>query len=191
MAWIGRCASRVDRVGDRAGEHVVDDRHECLGHRCDRAVRSDGRRPRRRRALGSPVDRRMGCATCTAGVHLARLRARARARRHVVARLTTRAGHRLGDPRSARHRRRVDRHRGWRRLGAPLVAGTIMVAGTVLLSAGARLAAAPTWAWIALGGTGLLVLAALVERSEHPLFPVGRRAEEQTSLVEQFCRTFR
>ncbi|MGA7756264.1 MAG: DUF2157 domain-containing protein [Ilumatobacteraceae bacterium] len=80
---------------------------------------------------------------------------------------------------------------GWRRLGAPLVAGTIMVAGTVLLSAGARLAAAPTWAWIALGGTGLLVLAALVERSEHPLFPVGRRAEEQTSLVEQFCRTFR
>ncbi len=80
---------------------------------------------------------------------------------------------------------------GWRRLGAPLVAGTVMIAGTVLLSAGARLAAAPTWTWIAFGGTGLLVLAAVIERSEHPLLPIGRRADEQTSLVEQFCRNFR
>ena len=80
---------------------------------------------------------------------------------------------------------------GWRRLGAPLVAGTIMIAGTVLLSAGARLAAAPTWTWIALGGTGLLVLAAVIERSERPLLPIGRRADERTSLIEQFCRNFR
>ncbi len=80
---------------------------------------------------------------------------------------------------------------GWHRLGAPLVAGTIMIAGTVLLSAGARLAAAPTWTWIALGGTGLLVLAAVIERSERPLLPIGRRADERTSLVEQFCRNFR
>ena len=80
---------------------------------------------------------------------------------------------------------------GWRHLGAPLVAGTIMVTGTVLVSAGARLATAPTWTWIALGGTGLLVLAALIERSDRPLLPIGRRAEEQTSFLEQFCKRFR
>ncbi len=80
---------------------------------------------------------------------------------------------------------------GWHRLGAPLVAGSVMIAGTVVVSAGARLAAAPTWSWIALGGTGLLVVAALIERSDRPLLPIGRRADEHGSLLEQFCRTFR
>ena len=79
---------------------------------------------------------------------------------------------------------------GVRRLGAPLVLGTLMVVGTILVSAGERLAAAPTWAWIALGGIGLLVIAALIERSERPLLPVGRRGEQQQSLLEQFCEEF-
>ena len=79
---------------------------------------------------------------------------------------------------------------GVRRLGAPLVLGTIMVIVTILVSAGERLAATPTWAWIAVGGVGLLVIAALIERSERPLFPRGRRSNGQQSVVEQFCDEF-
>jgi hypothetical protein len=77
-----------------------------------------------------------------------------------------------------------------RRLGAPLVLGTLMVVATMVVSAGERLAATPTWVWIAVGGVGLLVIAALVERSERPLLPVGRRSNEQQSLLEQFCDEF-
>ncbi|HSP28828.1 MAG TPA: hypothetical protein VLN74_09795, partial [Ilumatobacteraceae bacterium] len=80
---------------------------------------------------------------------------------------------------------------GARRLGAPLVAGTLMVLGTIVLSAGPRLASAPTWSWIAVGGVGLLVVAALVERSERPLLPTGRRGDGPTSMLEQFCQDFR
>ncbi|NND74548.1 MAG: hypothetical protein HKN44_06035, partial [Ilumatobacter sp.] len=76
---------------------------------------------------------------------------------------------------------------GFRRLGAPLVIGTAMIAGTMLISAGPRLAAAPTWSWIAAGGIGLLVLAAAVERSSRPL--TGRNGDE-LSLVEQFRQDF-
>ncbi len=79
---------------------------------------------------------------------------------------------------------------GFRRLGAPLVLGTAMVAATILVSAGPRLTSAPTWAWIATGGVGLLVVAALIERSERPLLPIGRKAETQKSLLEQFCEDF-
>ena len=79
---------------------------------------------------------------------------------------------------------------GVRRLGAPLVLGTIMVTATILVSAGERLAATPTWAWIAVGGVGLLVIAALIERSERPLLPRGRRSNGQQSVVEQFCDEF-
>ena len=79
---------------------------------------------------------------------------------------------------------------GVRRLGAPLVLGTIMVIATILVSAGERLAATPTWAWIAVGGVGLLVIAALIERSERPLLPRGRRSNGQQSVVEQFCDEF-
>lgn len=79
---------------------------------------------------------------------------------------------------------------GWQRLGAPLVAGTIMIGGTLLLSAGPRLAATPTWSWIAVGGVGLLALAALIERTETPLLPIGRRAQTRRSLLEQFCEQF-
>ncbi len=79
---------------------------------------------------------------------------------------------------------------GVRRLGAPLVLGTLMVVATIVVSAGTRLAATPTWVWIAVGGVGLLVIAALIERSERPLLPVGRRGGEQQSLLEQFCDEF-
>jgi len=79
---------------------------------------------------------------------------------------------------------------GVRRLGAPLVLGTVMVIATMLVSAGERLAATPTWAWIAVGGVGLLVIAALIERSERPLLPMGRRSNEQQSVLEQFCDEF-
>jgi uncharacterized membrane protein YwaF len=78
---------------------------------------------------------------------------------------------------------------GARRLGAPLVFGTIALVGTLLVSAGPRLAAAPTWAWIAVGGIGLLVVAALLERSERPLLPIGERRDDD-SLVGSFCREF-
>lgn len=79
---------------------------------------------------------------------------------------------------------------GVRRLGAPLVLGTLLVVSTIVVSAGSRLAATPTWVWIAVGGAGLLVIAALVERSERPLLPVGRRSDHQQSLLEQFCEEF-
>jgi hypothetical protein len=78
---------------------------------------------------------------------------------------------------------------GARRLGAPLVLGTVALGGTLLISAGPRLAAAPTWAWIAVGGIGLLTVAALVERSERPLLPIGEHREVE-SLVESFCQEF-
>ena len=55
---------------------------------------------------------------------------------------------------------------GLRRLVAPQVIGTGMIGATVLISAGPRLAEAPTWIWIAVGGIGLLVLAAVIERND-------------------------
>lgn len=79
---------------------------------------------------------------------------------------------------------------GVRRLGAPLVIGTVMAGGTIVISAGSRLATAPTWTWIALGGVGLLTAAALVERSERPLLPIGRKADSVPSWLEQFCAEF-
>ena len=68
--------------------------------------------------------------------------------------------------------------------------GSITLVGTLVVSAGPRLATAPTWSWIAGGGVALLIVAALVERSERPLLPVGRRNDDAASLVEQFCEEF-
>jgi hypothetical protein len=65
-----------------------------------------------------------------------------------------------------------------------------MLSGTIAVSAGPRLSTAPTWTWIAGGGVALLVVAALVERSERPLLPVGRRSDQERSLLEQFCDEF-
>jgi hypothetical protein len=55
---------------------------------------------------------------------------------------------------------------GLRHLRSATADGVVTTAGTLLVSAGDRLADAPTWTWIAVGGTGLLVLAAFVERRE-------------------------
>lgn len=60
---------------------------------------------------------------------------------------------------------------GSRRLAAPLVIGTVTVLATLVVSAGPRLADAPTWVWIAGGGALLLVVAGLIERVERPLLP--------------------
>lgn len=49
------------------------------------------------------------------------------------------------------------------RLGAPLLVGTALLAATVIVGWGAQLAALPVWSWIAFGGLGLLVLAALID----------------------------
>ncbi|HYN35325.1 MAG TPA: hypothetical protein VES40_22050, partial [Ilumatobacteraceae bacterium] len=76
---------------------------------------------------------------------------------------------------------------GRQRLGAPLMAGTIMVVGTLLVSAGPRLATAPTWAWIAVGGTGLMTLAALIERSDRP----SEKDEHDRSALDRFRKDFR
>ena len=76
-----------------------------------------------------------------------------------------------------------------RRLGAPLLIGTAMIPATALISAGPRLAAAPSWIWIAGGGVALLALAAFIERSDRPI--IGASADgEPTSIVQQFCHDF-
>lgn len=86
---------------------------------------------------------------------------------------------------------------GARRLAAPLVIGTIGLIATGVISIGDRLSSAPTWIWIAVGGIGLLAVAALLERSERPLLPsrpapTTDASGEATveSLTEVFARTF-
>lgn len=79
---------------------------------------------------------------------------------------------------------------GVRRLAAPLVSGTVTLVGTLVLSAGPRLAAAPTWAWMVAGGVALLAVAALVERSDRPLVTLGRRHADVRSLLDEFCDEF-
>ncbi|MCB0969891.1 MAG: hypothetical protein KDB37_23865, partial [Ilumatobacter sp.] len=56
----------------------------------------------------------------------------------------------------------------WRRLAAPLVAGTAITAATTFVAMGSDLRAVPTWMWLALGGVALLGIAVLIERtSQH------------------------
>lgn len=88
---------------------------------------------------------------------------------------------------------------GARRLAAPLVIGTFGLVASGVISIGARLASAPTWTWIAIGGFALLCLAAMLERSERPLLPArpasagsaDRDTPSAESLIEAFTRTFR
>jgi hypothetical protein len=61
------------------------------------------------------------------------------------------------------------------------------IVASVGISAGSRLAAAPTWLWIAAGGFGLLILAATVERSDRPLIVSD---DSHRSVVQQFCHDF-
>lgn len=53
---------------------------------------------------------------------------------------------------------------GARRLAAPLVIGTGMIVAVVIVASGPQLASLPVWAWLAAGGSLLLVAATLIER---------------------------
>ncbi len=89
---------------------------------------------------------------------------------------------------------------GARRLASPLVFGTAGLLATGVISVGDRLAAAPTWIWIAVGGVGLLTLAAMLERSERPFLPTRTgsplensphtRPGDLESLAELFTKSF-
>ena len=81
---------------------------------------------------------------------------------------------------------------GVRRLGAPLAIGTVGLTATGVVSIGGRLSSAPTWIWIAVGGVGLLAVAALLERCERPLLPARPTSDPKRveSLAEAFTRAF-
>lgn len=74
---------------------------------------------------------------------------------------------------------------GWRRLAAPLLAGPALIATSAIMASGHQLASLPVWVWLAVGGTGLLVVAALIEwRSPDtdagaPAEPLLRRLRHQ------------
>jgi hypothetical protein len=53
---------------------------------------------------------------------------------------------------------------GARRLGGPLIVGTMVTVAVVLVETFAVVAAVPTWVWLAVGGLVLLGAAALIER---------------------------
>jgi hypothetical protein len=54
---------------------------------------------------------------------------------------------------------------GARRLGGPLVVGTIALVAVVLVETFAFVASVPTWAWLAVGGAVLLGVAVFIERT--------------------------
>jgi hypothetical protein len=54
---------------------------------------------------------------------------------------------------------------GIRRLGGPLVVGTLALVAVVLVETLAFVASVPTWAWLAVGGAVLLGVAVLIERT--------------------------
>lgn len=66
---------------------------------------------------------------------------------------------------------------GVRRLGAPLVLGTLLIASSAVVAGGARLAELPVWLWLAVGGVALLAVAVLIER--------GGPAEEDTGAADR------
>jgi hypothetical protein len=53
---------------------------------------------------------------------------------------------------------------GVRRLGGPLVVGSVLVVAVVLVETFALVASVPTWAWLAVGGSLLLAVAVVIER---------------------------
>ncbi len=56
----------------------------------------------------------------------------------------------------------------WHRLAGPLVIGTALTVIAVILSSASTLGALPNWVWLTVGGLGLMVLAALIERGGLP-----------------------
>jgi hypothetical protein len=67
---------------------------------------------------------------------------------------------------------------GVRRLGGPLVVGTIAVVAVVLVETFALVASVPTWAWLALGGALLLGVAVMIERTGTSPVTTARRLVE-------------
>jgi hypothetical protein len=56
----------------------------------------------------------------------------------------------------------------WHRLAGPLVIGTALTVAAVILSSANTLGALPNWVWLTVGGLGLMVLAAVIERGGMP-----------------------
>jgi len=64
---------------------------------------------------------------------------------------------------------------GWHRLAGPLFSGTALLTAVAVYESLGTLATAPTWAWLAAGGTTLLCVGILLERSDRTPAEVGRR----------------
>jgi hypothetical protein len=73
---------------------------------------------------------------------------------------------------------------GWRRLAGPMVVGTALLVALTASETLATLAGVPTWAWLALGGSLLLLTAVALERRETSPVEAGRRVVEV--LAERF-----
>jgi hypothetical protein len=67
---------------------------------------------------------------------------------------------------------------GWRRLGGPLVVGSIAVVAVALVETFALVASVPTWVWLALAGTVLLAVAVAIERTGTSPVASARRLVE-------------
>ena len=70
---------------------------------------------------------------------------------------------------------------GWRKLSGPMVVGTALVAVVAVRESLSALAGVPTWAWLGLGGTLLLVVAVVLERTDTSPIEAGRRVVEVMS----------
>ena len=64
---------------------------------------------------------------------------------------------------------------GWKRLAAPLFLGTGLLVAVTVLETLHTLAGVPTWAWLAAGGSALLVAGIAMERSATSPSEAGRR----------------
>ena len=64
---------------------------------------------------------------------------------------------------------------GWKRLAAPLFLGTALVVSVTVLETLHTLAGVPTWAWLAAGGSALLLAGIAMERSATSPSEAGRR----------------
>jgi hypothetical protein len=72
-----------------------------------------------------------------------------------------------------------------RRLGAPLVLGSVVTIATLLLMVGPKLAQLSLWLWVAIGGAVLLALAMMIERTV-----VSENGERQR-VIELVMKSFR
>jgi len=70
---------------------------------------------------------------------------------------------------------------GWRRSAAPLLLGTATLIAVVLRETLDSSAGVPTWAWLAAGGTALIVAAIAMERTDVSPIEAGRRVVDVLS----------